>query len=53
MKSQACSGGGESPVAGTVSSQCLALLSETSLRPGPLGVASQGPSPGPLSILRG
>lgn len=34
MKSQACSGSGESPVMGTVPSQCPALLSETCLRPG-------------------
>lgn len=30
MKSQACSGSSESPVAGTVPSQCPALLSEVS-----------------------
>lgn len=36
VKSQAGSGGGESPVAGIVLSQCPALLSETCLRPGPL-----------------
>lgn len=53
VKSQACSGSGESPLAGTVPSQCPAPLSKMCLRPSPLGFASQGPRPGPLSVLCG
>lgn len=47
MKSQACSGGGESPTVGTVPSQCPALLSESYLRPGLLRVCLSGALPRP------
>lgn len=53
MKSWACSGSGESSVAGTIPSQCPALPLEMCLRTGPLGFASQRPYPGSLSILCG